>query len=247
MGPPKPVTNSIGMKFVLVPAGDFLMGSPDSDKDAEKVEKPQHQVRIMRPFYLGVTEVTQGQYRSVAGENPSFFKGSDDLPVEQVLWEDAIAFCNKLSKREGLTPYYVFGARAAPLVQSGSVGYRLPTQTEWEYACRAGTSTRYSFGDDEASLGEYAWIGGNSSGKTHPVGQKRQNTIGLFDMHGNVSEWCWDGTDKNFYSRGQGRVNRGGGWCSGRPSTRSAARYDLGPGGQSYDVGFRLARDQSGS
>ena len=132
---PEQITNSIGMKLVLIPAGEFWMGSPDSDKDARDDEKPQHQVRITRPFYLGVTEVTQGQYRAVTGENPSHFKGSDDLPVEQVSWNDAIAFCNKLSEREGLKPYYQSGAG----VPSGGDGYRLPTEAEWEYACRAGT------------------------------------------------------------------------------------------------------------
>ena len=162
------------MKLVLIPAGEFLMGSPDSDKDAEDDEKPQHRVRITRPFYLGARG-DQGQYRAVTGENPSHFKGSDDLPVEKVSWNDAIAFCNKLSEREGLKPYYQFGAVA----RSGGEGYRLPTEAEWEYACRAGSTTRYSFGDDAASLGEYAWFNGNSGSKTHPVGQKRPNAWGL--------------------------------------------------------------------
>jgi len=217
-------------------------------------EKPQHRVRITRPFYLGVTEVTQGQYRGMTGENPSLFKGSDDLPVEQVSWYDAIAFCNKLSEREGLKPYYQSGAG----VQSGGDGYRLPTEAEWEYACRAGTSTRYSFGDDEASLGEYAWFGGNSSvPKTHPVGQKRPNKFGLYDMHGNVWEWCWDGYDKDYYRQSPVvdatgplqaslRVNRGGGWDSGSRVPKSAFRsYGLRDDRSSYR-GFRLARGQSG-
>ena len=206
------------MKLALIPAGEFLMGSPDSDKDASDDEKPQHRVRITQPFYLGVYQVTQGQYRAVTGANPSHFKGSDDLPVESVSWHDAIAFCNKLSEREGLKPYYQLDAAT----RSGGEGYRLPTEAEWEYACRAGSTTRYSFGDDAASLGEYAWFNGNSGGKTHPVGQKRPNAFGLYDMHGNVWEWCWDvyaaynanspGADPDGPSGASGRVIRGGCW-----------------------------------
>jgi formylglycine-generating enzyme required for sulfatase activity len=244
---PEQIPNSVGMKLVLIPAGEFWMGSPDSDQYAKDDEKPQHQVRITRPFYLGVTEVTQGQYRSVTGMTPSYFKGSDDLPVEQVSWNDAIAFCNKLSDREGLKPYYQSGAG----VPSGGDGYRLPTEAEWEYACRAGTTTRYSFGDDEASLGEYSWFG-----ETHPVGQKRPNTFGLYDMHGNVAEWCWDGYDKDSYRQSpvvdatgllqaSSRVFRGGVWRFGPRYARSAARYRDAPDLRDYCVGFRLARDQS--
>jgi formylglycine-generating enzyme required for sulfatase activity len=251
-GQPKPFVNSIGMKLVLIPAGEFLMGSPDSDKDALDIEKPQHRVRITRPFCLGVYEVTQGQYREVTGANPSSFKGSDDLPVEQVSWNDAIAFCNKLSEREGLKAYYQFGAEA----QSGGEGYRLPTEAEWEYTCRAGSTTRYSFGDDAASLGEYAWFNANSGKMTHPVGQKRPNAFGLFDMHGNVWEWCWDGYDAACYARSpvvdpdgppraSGRVIRGGGWGNAPRVARSAYRYRSTPGHGVNYLGFRVARVQS--
>jgi formylglycine-generating enzyme required for sulfatase activity len=250
---PEQITNSIGMKLVLIPAGEFLMGSPDSDQYARDDEKPQHQVQITRPFYLGVTQVTQGQYRGVTGENPSLFKGSDDLPVEKVSWNDAIAFCNKLSELEGLKPYYQSGAG----VPSGGDGYRLPTEAEWEYACRAGTTTRYSFGDDEASLAEFAWFDANSSGKTHPVGQKRPNTFGLYDMHGNVWEWCWDGFGKDFYRQSpvvdpagplqaSSRVIRGGGWVNVPRSARSASRGGPAPDYRISYLGFRLARGQSG-
>jgi formylglycine-generating enzyme required for sulfatase activity len=253
--PSKLIANSIGVKLVLIPAGEFLMGSPDSDTDASPDEKPQHQVRITRPFYLGATELTQGQYRGVTGETPSLFKGSDDLPVEQVSWNDAIAFCNKLSEREGLMPYYQFGAG----VQSGGDGYRLPTEAEWEYACRAGTSTRYCFGDDVASLGEYAWFQQDKSSvpRTHPVGQKRPNKFGLYDMHGNLWEWCWDGYDKDYYRqspvvdaisplRASGRVIRGGSWGVFSRRARSATRDGSAPENGGSLLGFRVARGQSG-
>jgi formylglycine-generating enzyme required for sulfatase activity len=248
-------TRTAGIKLKRIPAGEFLMGSPDEDKDASGDEKPRHRVRITRPSYLGVTEVTQGQYRAVTGQSPSQFKGSDDLPVEQVSWDDAIAFCNKLSEAEGLKPYYRFGAGE----QSGGDGYRLPTEAEWEYACRAGNPARYSFGDDPASLGEYAWIDEDfAKGSTHPVGQKRPNAFGLFDMHGNVWEWCWDWYDAKPYAQSpvddpsgplkaaSFRVRRGGSWINDPLNARSANRDGNIPGYRFISLGFRLARGQSG-
>jgi formylglycine-generating enzyme required for sulfatase activity len=251
--PAKLLTNTIGMKLVLVPSGVFLMGSPDSDEDAQAIEKPQHRVQITRPFYLGASAVTQGQYRVVTGESPSRFKGSDDLPVEQVSWNDAVGFCNKLSEREGVTPYYQSGMASPP----GAEGYRLPTEAEWEYACRGGSATRFSFGDDESSLGEYAWFRGNSGNRTHPVGQKRPNAFGLYDMHGNVWEWCWDGCEENYYGKSPGAdplgpsqaaygVFRGGGWNYYPRDCRSAYRNWGTPEFRYYYVGFRVARVQSG-
>jgi formylglycine-generating enzyme required for sulfatase activity len=230
------------MMLVLIPAGEFLMGSPDSDKDAEPDEKPQHRVRIARPFYLGATEVTRGQYRAITGADPSYFKGSDDLPVERVSWEDAIAFCDKLNQVENER---LEGAR-----------YRLPTEAEWEYACRGGSMTPYSFGDDAASLGEFGWSS-NPVGKTHPVSQKRPNGFNLYDMNGNVWEWCQDWYDKDYYGRSPNadplgtagaasRVIRGGSWLDDPRSARSANRGASSPDDRDYFLGFRLARVQFG-
>jgi formylglycine-generating enzyme required for sulfatase activity len=245
-----------GIRLKLIPAGEFLMGSSKADDpDALDDETPRHRVRISRPFYLGLTEVTQGQYRAVTGQSPSRFKGSDDLPVESVSWNEAIQFCNTLSEREGLKPYYQFG----PESQSGGDGYRLPTEAEWEYACRARTTTRYSFGDDPAALDAHGWVEDNSNNQTHPVGQKRPNGFGLHDMHGNVWEWCWDGYDAKYYAQSpiddprgppagaSDRVIRGGCWSVNPQFARSADRYWLTPVDRGIGLGFRLARGQSGS
>ena len=167
---PLAFTNSIGMEFVLIPAGTFMMGSPDSDPDAHDYEKPAHQVTLSQAFYLGKYPVTQAQWEVVMGTNPSRFKGSD-RPVEAVSWDNVQAFMRKLNEREGVDHY------------------RLPTEAQWEYACRAGSGTRYHFGDDAIRLGEYAWYEENSGSQTHPVGQKQPNAWGLYDMHGNVWEW----------------------------------------------------------
>jgi formylglycine-generating enzyme required for sulfatase activity/predicted MPP superfamily phosphohydrolase len=169
-------TNTIGMEFVLIPAGEFDMGSSSDEEGRSSNEGPLHHVKIENVFYMGKYEVTQQQWRAIMGDNPSSFTGDDNLPVERVSWDDVQEFIRKLNEKEGTDKY------------------RLPSETEWEYACRAGTSTRYSFGDSESELGYYAWYKDNSDYETHPVGQKKANQWGLYDMHGNVLEWvqdCW--------------------------------------------------------
>jgi len=168
-------------------------------------------------YYLGKYPVTQQQWEAVMGDNPSHFKGGT-LPVETVSWDDAQLFIQKLNQL------------------SGKKNYRLPTEEEWEYACRAGTTTEYYFGDDESQLGEYAWYDGNSGQTTHPVGQKKPNGWGLYDMAGNVWEW----TDSWYDSSRSRRVLRGGGWDGGAACCRSASRDSYAPGDRSSFVGFRL-------
>jgi formylglycine-generating enzyme required for sulfatase activity len=225
------ITNSIGMKLVWIPPGEFMMGSPSSEKGREDDEGPVHRVKISKGFWMGQTEVTQSQWQVVMGNNLSGFKG-DKLPVERVSWNEAVEFCEKLSSKEGRT-------------------YRLPTEAEWEYACRAGTQARFCFGDAESSLGSYAWYGDNSDDKTHPVGQKEPNAFGLYDMHGNVWEWCGDWYDDKYYSEspgvdppgpktGSSRVLRGGSWDHDPWRCRSADRIRSAPGYQSFHYGFRV-------
>jgi len=231
----KELANSIGMKFALIPAGSFTMGSPESEEGRYSNET-QHPVTITRPFYMQTTEVTQGQWKKMMGGNPSYFKDCDDCTVETVSWDDAQDFIEKLNAKEGVTYY------------------RLPTEAEWEYAVRAGTTTAFSFGDDEKELGGYAWYSKNSSGKTHPVGTLRPNAWGLYDMHGNVWEWVEDDWHDNYNRapkdetpwvddpRGTVRVLRGGSWGYDARFCRSAFRSRGRPDFRSHDVGFRLAR-----
>jgi formylglycine-generating enzyme required for sulfatase activity len=268
---PEFITTRVGqIQLKRIPAGTFLMGSPDGEGRDD--EHPQHRVRITRPFYLGVYEITQAQYEAVMGNNPSeiskngFHKdkvagqSTDQHPVETVSWLDAVRFCNKLSELEGRKPFYEIDGNNVRVPDWNGPGYRLPTEAEWEYACRgnAPTPTRYSFGDEAASLGEYAWFGEDYYGKgaTHPVGQKRHNGFGLFDPHGNVWEWCWDGYDASYYRRSpvddpRGpeadvyRVTRGGSWYDAPRFARSAQRYGYYSKTQNVIRGFRLARSQS--
>jgi formylglycine-generating enzyme required for sulfatase activity len=164
--PTKEFANTIGMKLVLIPAGEFMMGSPETEKDREADEGPQHKVQITKPFFMGTATVTQGQWKAVMGKNQSYFKG-DDLPVESVSWNNCQEFLNKLPVKEGNA-------------------YRLPTEAEWEYACRGGTATRFAGCVADGLLDDYGWHRWNSGEKTHPAGQKKPNAWGLYDMHGNV-------------------------------------------------------------
>jgi formylglycine-generating enzyme required for sulfatase activity len=248
----KKITNSIGMQFVLVPAGEFLMGSPASDRDAELDEKPQHRVRITRSFFLGICEVTQQEYQRVMGANPSSEQLSPQQPVETISWLDAVEFCNRLSAKEKLSPYCEASGETVNVL--GGNGYRLPTEAEWEYACRAGSTTKWSCGDDPQRLVLYSWYKGNSGSNAHPVGQKAPNAFGLYDMHGHMWEWCWDWYGKDYYqhspaedpqgpSSGSLRVERGGdAWNNDPPHLRSAYRDHQYPSRRYRDLGFRVAR-----
>ena len=224
--------NGVKMKLVRIPAGRFVMGSPQTETGREGHEGPQHWVKISKPFYMGVAEVTQKEYAAVMGTNPSKFSGTN-RPVERVSWGDAVEFCRKLSEK---TKRKV----------------RLPTEAEWEYACRAGTKTAYSFGGDVGKLGHYAWHSGNSAKQTHGVGQKKPNAWGLYDMHGNVWEWCADwygesyyrsspGTDPQGPGSGKDRVHRGGSWWHDPPwYCRSAFRNVRVPDTRFCTLGFRV-------
>jgi len=230
----KELTNSLGMQFVLIPAGTFMMGSGIAEEGDED-ERPQHQVTLSQPFYLQTTPVTQGQWQRVMAGNPSLFQEcGEDCPVENVSWEDAQDFIRKLNQIEETDKY------------------RLPTEAEWEYACRAGSTQRYCFGDGEAELGQYAWYADNSQKTTHPVGRLKPNPWGLYDMHGNVYEWCqdWYGkyppgpvTDPKGPSSGEYRLLRGGPWDGEAGDVRSAYRHRLTPGYRYGHEGFRVARD----
>ncbi len=235
------LTGDVTMDFVHIDPGTFTMGSPDSEEERWADEGPQHEVTISKGFYLGKYEVTQGQWEAVMGTTPwsgeSNVEENADHPAVYVSWEDAQAFIQKLNDA------------------AGKELYRLPTEAEWEYACRAGTTTRWSFGDDESDVGDYAWYEDNAwdAGEqyAHEVGTKLANPWGLYDMHGNVFEWCldWFGsysseaqTDPSGPESGSYRVLRGGSWLNASSGVRCSSRNCVHPENRSYGNGFRCAR-----
>jgi formylglycine-generating enzyme required for sulfatase activity len=244
--PPKELTVDLGkgikLELVLIPAGEFKMGRSEGDKEEafDMWVPPQHRVRITKPFYLGKYQVTQEQWEAVMGSNPSHFKGPKN-PVETVSWDDCQRFLEKLNAQ----------------VRAGECKFQLPSEAQWEYACRAGSKTKYCFGDDETRLGDCAWYDKNSSNTTHPVGAKKPNAWGLYDMHGNVFEWCTDWwQDGHYYESpvddptgaptGSGRVIRGGGWNSTARYCQSGSRDGEPPGYGFSSLGLRVARVPAG-
>ena len=231
-----------------------------------KSEAPQHKVILTQPIYLGVHEVTQAQYEKVVGQNPSHFAatgpGKDAVvgldtsshPVEMVSWNGAAEFCAKLSEKEKLKPFYSRAGETVTMLEG--TGYRLPTEAEWEFACRAGTTTKYWTGDKDDELVRAAWFGTNSGGRTHAVGELKANPFGLFDIHGNVWEWVQDWWEPTYYGQFRGksaldpngpssaaslRVIRGGHWPYPASRCRASYRYALNPTPRDSDHGFRVA------
>ena len=240
--------------LVLIPAGPFSLGNTGS-YEGEYDEKPPVTIIISKPFYISKYEITQQQYKAVMGNNPSEFKG-DDLPVEQVSWYDALNFCNALSQSEGLTPCYTINGTKVTCDFDAN-GYRLPTEAEWEYSAKAGTKTDFYSGKltysgnspIDPSLDKIAWYSANSSNATHPVGQKAPNAFGLYDMSGNVWEWCWDRyaeypsketKDYQGPEIGTYRVYRGGGWRNLAWYCRSTNRDRNYLDDKNNSLGFRV-------
>ena len=244
------------VEMVPISGGTFTMG--DSSRNGN--EKPEHQVTLSA-FKMGRYPITQEQYQDVTGKNPSYFQGDSykpaggedqgSRPVENISWLEAIEFCNALSKKEGKTPAYTVRDASRPEVSwdKNADGYRLPTEAEWEYACRAGTATQYSFGNDDSNIDAHAWYEDNACEYTHEVGKNKANPWGLYDMLGNVWEWCWDWydsyqsghqTNPDGAVSGNFRVVRGDSWRSSSAAARSAYRGNNSSGDRYGDLGFRL-------
>jgi formylglycine-generating enzyme required for sulfatase activity len=229
------------MEFEMIPAGSFDMGSPSTETGRFEWEGPLHNVDIKKAFYLGKYEVTQKQWVDIMGNNPSVFKDCpptycENQPVELVTWDDVSKFIKKLNEKERTNKY------------------RLPSESEWEYAARAGTSTKYYFGDNDSELINYAWFTGDSAGKPHLIGKKKSNRWGLYDMNGNVFEWVQDKWLDNYNTSpsdgsawigglNTNRVARGGSWNSVPEHCRSAFRFYAKQSDSSSDLGFRVAMD----
>lgn len=222
------------IELILIPAGEFDMGSAYPEQSRANDEGPVHRITISKPFYIGRYEITQAQWKAVMGYSLSHLK-DPNLPADGIDWSKAVDFCKRLSERQ----FEIF---------------RLPTEAEWEYACRAGTVTAYSFGNDPTSLTQYAWCNSNSNHKTHLVGQKKPNAFGLYDMHGNVWEWCSDFYDDYLVDStvdpsgppdGSCRILRGGSWFCTPGPCRSANRGWNTPETRDDDVGFRIVLECS--
>jgi eukaryotic-like serine/threonine-protein kinase len=258
-GPPNRsrTSGSTGMTFALIQPGRFEMGSPAGEGDEE--EQPLHPVEITRAFLLGEYEVTQEKYAKVMGndKDPSQFRGDGRRPVEGVSWFDAVTFCNAMSEKDDLTPFYKVDGERVTIPDLSGDGYRLPTEAEWEYACRSGRPGKFGFGDAAAPASDHAWFHDNSRDKedkstTHPVGGKAKNPWGLHDMQGNVWEWCWDWHTKQYEpghakdptgpAEGEDRMLRGGAYNSTATVLRCAVRNHAAPGEKTKLFGFRVAR-----
>ena len=242
------VKTESGTKMVLLPGGTFTMG------DESEVDSKPHEVSVS-PFFIDAHLVTQEEYEALMQDNPSRWKGSKN-PVEQVRWSDAVRYCNARSQAEGLQPCYDLNTWKCDFTANG---YRLPTEAEWEYACRAGTKTTYFFGNDPSKLEDHAWFDENSGQKPQPVGQKAPNSWDLYDICGNVWEWCNDFYKVDYYQEspkdnprgpeaGETKVVRGGAWKFSAESCRSGYRYNEDPGYADvcfgYDIyGFRCVRN----
>ena len=238
----------VGMRELLLPAGVFMMGSSDSDPNASEDEKPQQSVRMSRPLWMSITPITQAEFEGLMAYNPSKYLGDSRRPVDTVSLADAAEFCNALSGSEGLLPYYE--VRGQFVGVAGGEGYRLPREREWEYACRAGTTTRWSFGDSESEADEYAWYAANADDSTQRTGVKLPNPWGLHDMHGNVWEICWDLLAEGGRSGGEPAaifppsecILRGGCFVDPPWGLRSAYRSSMRIAVRSNRVGFRVVR-----
>ncbi|MCL2305042.1 MAG: SUMF1/EgtB/PvdO family nonheme iron enzyme [Planctomycetaceae bacterium] len=259
------VTSKAGIKLRRIPSGKFYMGSHDSDEYLRNNERPQHRVTLTQPFLVAGYLITQKVFQRIMDYNPSISSDDPSCPVDNVTWFTALEFCNKLSDKDGLSPYYELlnikrrsssnSIESADVVVLGGEGYRLLTEAEWEYSCRAGSITPWYCGDLAVEVTHCAWYFDNSPSGTQPVGLKKPNSWGLYDMHGNVMEWCFDWYNELYYQQcgevenptgpetGTAKTVRGGSWQFGPEAARSACRNSNNPEGSSNMIGFRIARN----